>query len=134
MKGIDSTYTTLLKRNIVTGTSIAIVDNGEIVYATGYGFSDLENKRKADANTIYGIGSITKTFTALSIMQLQEQKKLRVTNSIKDYLTDLKNFQVVNEIYSDYFKVDNPPARACVEVSSIPKGVLIEIDCVAYLD
>ena len=50
------------------------------------------------------------------------------------YLTDLKNFQIVNEIYSDYFKVDNPPARACVEVSSLPKGVLIEIDCVAYLD
>ena len=77
---IDSTYTSLLKRNKVTGTSIAIVDNGEIVYATGYGFSDLENKKKADANTIYGIGSITKAFTALSIMQLQEQEKLRVTN------------------------------------------------------
>ena len=55
---IDSTYTTLLKRNKVTGTSIAIVDNGEIVYATGYGFSDLENKRKADANTIYGLSLI----------------------------------------------------------------------------
>ncbi len=66
---IDSRYTSLLKKNKVTGTSIAIVDNGEIVYATGYGFSDLENEKKADANTIYGIGSITKTFTALSVMQ-----------------------------------------------------------------
>ena len=50
------------------------------------------------------------------------------------YLTDLKNFQVVNKIYSDFFNVANPPARACVEVSSLPKGVLIEIDCVAFLD
>ena len=50
------------------------------------------------------------------------------------YLTDLKNFQTVNTIYSQFFKVDNPPARACVEVSSLPKGVLIEIDCVAFLD
>ena len=50
------------------------------------------------------------------------------------YLTDLKNFQTVNAIYSKFFKVDNPPARACVEVSSLPKGVLIEIDCVAFLD
>ena len=50
------------------------------------------------------------------------------------YLTDLSNFQVVNEIYSDFFNVDNPPARACVEVSSLPKGVLVEIDCVAFLD
>ena len=50
------------------------------------------------------------------------------------YLTDLKNFQTVNAIYSDFFKVDNPPARACVEVSSLPKGGSIEIDCVAFLD
>ena len=129
---IDSTYTTLLKRNKVTGTSIAIVDNGEIVYATGYGFSDLENKRKADANTIYGIGSITKTFTALSIMQLQEQEKLRVTNSIKDYLVDLKienPFNAINQIYisdilchtsglpsdiANGFFVDNPPTISWV--------------------
>ena len=129
---IDSTYTTLLKRNKVTGTSIAIVDNGEIVYATGYGFSDLENKKKADANTIYGIGSITKTFTALSIMQLQEQKKLRVTNSIKDYLIDLKTenpFNDSNQIYisdilchtsglpsdiANGFFVDNPPTISWV--------------------
>ncbi len=50
------------------------------------------------------------------------------------YLTDLKNFKTVNDIYSDFFKVENPPARACVEVSSLPKDVLIEIDCVAFLD
>ncbi len=50
------------------------------------------------------------------------------------YLTDLQNFKTVNDIYSDFFKVKNPPARACVEVSSLPKGVLIEIDCVAFLD
>ena len=50
------------------------------------------------------------------------------------YLTDLKNFQIVNSIYSEFFKVEKPPARACVEVSSLPKGVLIEIDCVAYLN
>ena len=50
------------------------------------------------------------------------------------YLTDLKNFKTVNDIYSDFFNVENPPARACVEVSSLPKGVLIEIDCVAFLD
>jgi len=50
------------------------------------------------------------------------------------FLTDLKNFKVVNEIYSRFFNVEAPPARACVEVSSLPKGVLIEIDCVAFID
>ena len=41
------------------------------------------------------------------------------------YLTDLSNFQIVNKIYSDFFNVENPPARACVEVSSLPKNTLI---------
>ena len=125
---IDSTYSSLIKKNKVIGTSIAIVDNGEIVYATGYGFSDLKNEIKADANTIYGIGSITKSFTALSIMQLQEEKKLKVTNSIKDYLHELaieNPFNDGNQIYindilshtsglpsdvSNGFFVDNPPS------------------------
>tara|TARA_Y100001978_G_scaffold200790_1_gene217772 strand:- start:4377 stop:4808 length:432 start_codon:yes stop_codon:yes gene_type:complete len=49
------------------------------------------------------------------------------------YLTDLSNFQKVNSIYANYFQEDLAPARACVEVSSLPKGVLIEIDCVAYI-
>ena len=49
------------------------------------------------------------------------------------FLTDLKNFQIVNSIYSQYFSNEDAPARACVEVSSLPKCVLIEIDCVAYI-
>ena len=50
------------------------------------------------------------------------------------FLTNLNNFQIVNEIYSKFFEGINSPARACVEVSSLPKGVMIEIDCVAYID
>lgn len=47
------------------------------------------------------------------------------------YLTDMDNFQAVNEIYASFFKSD-PPARACVEVSRLPKGVDVEMDAVAY--
>ena len=46
------------------------------------------------------------------------------------YLTDLKNFPVVNKIYAEYFR-ENPPARATVGVSNLPKGALIEIDMIA---
>ena len=49
------------------------------------------------------------------------------------FLTDLNNFQIVNDIYSEFFQQEPSPARACVEVSCLPKGVLIEIDCVAYI-
>lgn len=48
------------------------------------------------------------------------------------YLTNLDDFTQMNDVYAKYFAVD-PPARATVEVSRLPKGVLVEIDCIAML-
>ena len=49
------------------------------------------------------------------------------------YLTDLNDFAKVNAIYAETFSETVSPARACVEVSKLPKGGKIEIDCVAWL-
>ncbi|NJL84070.1 MAG: RidA family protein [Chloroflexaceae bacterium] len=49
------------------------------------------------------------------------------------YLSDLNNFAAMNEVYARYFDTDTAPARACVEVSRLPKEVLVEIDCIAVL-
>ena len=49
------------------------------------------------------------------------------------YLTDLKDFAKVNQIYAEAFDNEVSPARACVEVSNLPKGGKIEIDCIAWL-
>ncbi len=49
------------------------------------------------------------------------------------YLTDLADFAKVNQIYSETFGDVVSPARACVEVSKLPKGGKIEIDCIAWL-
>lgn len=56
------------------------------------------------------------------------KKILKCTIFVKD-LNDLTN---VNEIYGSYFP-ENPPARATVEVSRLPKDALVEIECVAYI-
>ena len=48
------------------------------------------------------------------------------------YLTDMNDFATVNEIYATYFP-SNPPARATVEVSRLPKDVKVEIDAIAVL-
>lgn len=47
------------------------------------------------------------------------------------FITDMDNFPKVNEIYGSYFD-KTPPARSCVEVSKLPKGVEVEIEVVAY--
>jgi len=50
------------------------------------------------------------------------------------YLTDLNDFAKVNQIYAETFDSKVSPARACVEVSNLPKGGKIEIDCIAWLE
>tara|TARA_B100000214_G_scaffold253474_1_gene186509 strand:+ start:88 stop:495 length:408 start_codon:yes stop_codon:yes gene_type:complete len=50
------------------------------------------------------------------------------------YLTDLNDFAKVNKIYAETFCEKTSPARACVEVSNLPKGGKIEIDCIAWLE
>ena len=49
------------------------------------------------------------------------------------FLTDLGDFQTVNEIYGSYFK-QNPPARSTVQVSGLPKGVNVEIEVIARVE
>jgi 2-iminobutanoate/2-iminopropanoate deaminase len=49
------------------------------------------------------------------------------------FLTDLGDFQIVNEIYGSYFK-QQPPARSTVQVSALPKGAKVEIEVIAVAD
>ena len=62
-----------------------------------------------------------------------EAARLGFQNVVKTtiYLTDLNDFAIVNDIYGSCFS-DRTPARACVEVAALPKGVAIEIEWVAY--
>ncbi len=48
------------------------------------------------------------------------------------FLDDMNDFNVVNEIYAEYFG-ENPPARETVAVETLPKNVKVEISCIAYL-
>ena len=89
-------------------------------------------------NMIDYLGNIEKeTYQVLeNLKAVLESGGATLNNVIKTtiFLTDLNNFQKVNKIYSEFFTGEMAPARACVEVSSLPKGVLIEIDCIAYID
>ena len=49
------------------------------------------------------------------------------------FLTDLANFEPMNQVYAQYFAEETAPARACVEVSRLPKDVLVEIECIAVI-
>ncbi|MCB9222221.1 MAG: beta-lactamase family protein [Ignavibacteria bacterium] len=76
------------------GTIIGIVDkNGTYYY--GFGQTSLQNKNKPDQNSIFEIGSITKTFTATLLADLNLKEEINIKSPVEDYLPVLKN------IYTD---------------------------------
>jgi 2-iminobutanoate/2-iminopropanoate deaminase len=50
------------------------------------------------------------------------------------YLVNMNDFTVMNKVYARYFDDSNAPARACIQVSRLPKDAMIEIECIAVLD
>jgi 2-iminobutanoate/2-iminopropanoate deaminase len=49
------------------------------------------------------------------------------------FLADMNDFAAVNSVYAKHFSEDTAPARACVQVSRLPKDVLVEIECIAVI-
>ncbi len=70
----------------IPGLSIAVVKDNEVVYARGFGFKDLDTGTAVSPRTLFGIGSVTKSFTALAIMMLAEEDKLDVNDSIEKWV------------------------------------------------
>lgn len=66
--------------------SISLVDNQEIVWAKGFGMADPDNNIPATAETVYRIGSVSKLFTDIGIMQLVERGEMDLDAPITDYL------------------------------------------------
>jgi len=72
----------------VPGVSIAIVENGKIKWAKGYGYANTETGTKVDANTLFQAGSISKPLAALAALKLFENDSLELNKDVNDYLKD----------------------------------------------
>ncbi|MEP7345286.1 MAG: serine hydrolase [Gemmatimonadaceae bacterium] len=70
------------------GLSIALVDDQRIVWAQGFGLEDQKDSTPATAQTVYRVGSVSKLFTDIAVMQLVEQGKLNLDAPIKTYLPE----------------------------------------------
>jgi CubicO group peptidase (beta-lactamase class C family) len=83
---MDDVAERLLSESNVAGFSVAVARRGTVVFADGYGFADLRGGVPASADTVYGIGSITKQFTAAAMLRLQEQGELTLDDTISTHL------------------------------------------------
>jgi CubicO group peptidase (beta-lactamase class C family) len=68
----------------IPGASVAIIENGTITFAKGYGYADVAKKIPATADTPFRAGSISKAFTAIAVMQMVEQHKLSLDAKLAD--------------------------------------------------
>ena len=76
-----------LKQSDIAGATVSVVKDGKLLFAKGYGYADVQNKKPVSAQeTLFRPGSISKLFTWTAIMQLYEQGKLDLDRDINDYL------------------------------------------------
>lgn len=92
---MDSLLNYLNENNKFMG-SLTIREGENVVFNKAYGFADVEKNIKADRLTRYKIGSISKTFTAVMVMQLIEEKKLTLQTKLNRFYPKIKNAEKIS--------------------------------------
>jgi CubicO group peptidase (beta-lactamase class C family) len=87
-KRIDADVARALRRFGVPGGAVLVLQDGRVSYVGAFGLRDLARRLAVRPETYFEIGSITKQFTAASILQLQQAGKLQIDRPLADYLPD----------------------------------------------
>ncbi len=89
---IDRKMQQFMLEHRLPGASLAMTDNGNVVYARGYGYADIAAKAQVEPHSLFRIASISKPITAVAILQLVEQGKLDLQEKVLetlDYQSDI---------------------------------------------
>ena len=93
LRDIDTRIAADFAKDGVGGISIAVVSGDKLVWSKHYGYAETETKRVANNDTVYRVGSITKQFTALALLQLVEQGKMRISDPLDKYVPEVRGVQ-----------------------------------------
>lgn len=85
---VDSLARAFLDDGPVAGVAIAVEKDGEVVLAKGWGLAEIEHNVPVTAETVFRLGSISKQFTAVSILQLMEQGRIDLNDPMTRFLPD----------------------------------------------
>ncbi len=86
---LDARLAQLFKDGHIPGASVAIVENGQIVFAKGYGVTDTRSNTPVDQDTVFRAGSISKSITGIAIMQMVEAGKLSLDAKVANLAPDV---------------------------------------------
>ncbi len=74
------------------GCNVGVIKNGEFAYKAGHGLANMEVGVSLDGNNVHRIASVSKQFTAMSVLLLAEEGKVDLQDDIRQYLPELKNY------------------------------------------
>jgi CubicO group peptidase (beta-lactamase class C family) len=99
LQGLDELARQAMQQWKVPGLAIGIVQNGKVIYAKGYGFRDVEHKLPVNTDTLFPIGSISKSFTSLAFAMLNDEGKVDWDKPVRSYLPE---FQMNDPVASEH--------------------------------
>ena len=83
-----------MDRTISPGCTLAAIKEGRIVYERGYGMADLDHNIPITPSTVFHVASMSKQFTAASILMLAQEGKLSLDDEVRKYVPELPDFGV----------------------------------------
>jgi CubicO group peptidase (beta-lactamase class C family) len=101
-KQIDELVEKTIRNFDVPGISVAIVKDGKIIHAKGYGVKSILTNEKVDANTLFGIASNSKAFTSAALAMLVDEGKVKWDDKV---IKHLPNFKMYNEYVTNEFTI-----------------------------
>jgi CubicO group peptidase (beta-lactamase class C family) len=87
---IQTKINEILNRRAAVGGAVGVVRNGSVEFCYGHGLADIASRTPISADTVFRIASITKTFTAIAVMQLCEQGLVDLDAPANDYLSSYR--------------------------------------------
>ena len=99
---IDTLVAQVLTTFDVPGIAVGIIKDGQLIHAKGYGVRSLDNKKKVDENTLFGIASNSKAFTAAALGMLIDEGKLTWDDKVTDYIPE---FRMYNPYVTEEFTI-----------------------------
>lgn len=91
-KGFDARVEAMRQAQGAPGMAIAIVENGKVTLAKGYGVKGLEHPQKVDADTIFQIGSVSKAFTSAALATLVDDGKIKWDDPVIDHMPGFRMY------------------------------------------
>ncbi|HBK86168.1 MAG TPA: serine hydrolase, partial [Firmicutes bacterium] len=80
----------VMEREHIAGAAIAVAQHGSVLFQKGFGYRDVEQQLPVTPDTIFGVASVSKSFTAMAIMQLADAGVLSVNDPVVKYLPELR--------------------------------------------